>query len=57
MMDKANEAITVIAEGKFNPNSKSYNELQEEELKLKLIRNKALIIILVIVIFILIVFK
>jgi len=57
MMDKANEAITVIAEGKFNPNSKSYNELQEEELKLKLIRNKALIIILVIVIIILIVFK
>jgi len=57
IMDKANEAITLIAEGQINPGSQNYHSLKEEELKLKLVRNKLFIGILVIVIFILIVFK
>ena len=57
IMDKANDAITLMAEGKFNPNSQNYHYLKEEELKLKLMRNKLFIGILIIVIFILIVFK
>ena len=56
-MDKANEAITLIADGQINPGSQNYLSLKEEELKLKLVRNKLFIGILVIVIFILIVFK
>ena len=57
IMDKANEAITLMADGKFNPNSQNYHYLKEEELKFKLMRNKLFIGILIIVIFILIVFK
>ena len=57
IMDKANEAITLIAEGQINPGSQNYHSLKEEELKLQLVRNKLFIGILVIVIFILIVFK
>jgi ubiquinone biosynthesis protein len=57
IMDKANDAITLIAEGKFNPNTIAYRSLKEEELKLELIRNKILGGVLVLVIFVLIVFK
>jgi len=57
IMDKANDVMTLIAEGKFNPNSLSYQGLREEELKLELIRNKILGGVLVLVIFVLIVFK
>ncbi len=57
IMDRANDVMALIAEGKFNPNTLSYNSLKEEELKLKLMRNKILGGVLVLVIFILLVFK
>jgi len=57
IMDRANDVMTLISEGKFNPNTLAYRSLKEEELKLELMRNKILGGILVLVIFILIVFK
>ena len=57
IMDRANDVMTLIAEGKFNPNTLAYRSLREEELKLELMRNKILGGFLVLVIFILIVFK
>ena len=57
IMDKANDVMTLMAEGKFNPNTLAYHSLREEELKLELVRNKILGGVLVLVIFILIVFK
>ena len=57
IMDKANDVMTLLAEGKFNPNTLAYHSLKEEELKLELIRNKILGGVLVLVIFVLIVFK
>ena len=57
MMDRANDVMTLIAEGKFNPNNLSYRNLKEEELKLELMRNKILGGVLVLVIFALLVFK
>ena len=57
IMDRANDVMTLIAEGKFNPNTLSYRSLKEEELKLELMRNKILGGVLVLVIFILLVFK
>jgi ubiquinone biosynthesis protein len=57
MMDRANDVMTLIAEGKFNPNNLSYRNFKEEELKLELIRNKILGGVLILVIFVLLVFK
>ena len=57
IMDKANDVMTLITNGKFNPNTMSYRSLREEELKLELTRNKILLGILILVIFILLVFK
>ena len=57
IMDRANEVMTLISEGKFNPNTLAYRSLREEELKLELMRNKILGIVLALVIFVLIVFK
>ena len=57
IMDRANDVMTLITEGKFNPNTLAYHSLREEELKLELIRNKILGGVLVLVIFVLIVFK
>jgi len=57
IMDKANDVMTLISEGKFNPNTLAYKSLREEELKLELMRNKILGGVLVLVIFVLIVFK
>ncbi|MDC0059745.1 2-polyprenylphenol 6-hydroxylase [Pelagibacteraceae bacterium] len=57
IMDKANEVMTLMTEGKFNPNTLAYQSLREEELKLELIRNKVLGVVLLLVIFVLIVFK
>ena len=57
IMDKANDVMTLIAEGKFNPNTLAYRSLREEELKLEIMRNKILGGILVLVIIILLVFK
>ena len=57
IIDRANNIMTLMAEGKFNPNTLAYRSLKEEELKLELMRNKILGGVLVLVIFILIVFK
>jgi ubiquinone biosynthesis protein len=57
IMDRANDVMTLIAEGKFNPNTLVYRSLKEEELKLQLMRNKILGGVLVLVIFVLLVFK
>jgi ubiquinone biosynthesis protein len=57
IMDRANDVMTLITEGKFNPNTLAYHSLREEELKLELIRNKILGGVLVLVIFVLMVFK
>ena len=57
IMDRANDVMTLIAEGKFNPNTLAYYSLKEEELKLELMRNKILGGVLVLVIFVLLVFK
>ena len=56
IMDKANDVMTLIAEGKFNPNTMSYQSLKNEELKLQIMRNKILGGVLVLVIFAVIVF-
>jgi len=57
IMDKANDIMTLISEGKFNPNTLAYRNLREEELKLEIMRNKILGGVLVLVIIVLIVFK
>jgi len=57
IMDRANNVMALIAEGKFNPNTFAYHSLKEEELKLELMRNKILGGVLVLVIFVLLVFK
>ena len=57
IIDRSNYVMTLIAEGKFNPNTLSYYSLKEEELKLELMRNKILGGVLVLVIFVLLVFK
>ena len=56
IMDRANDVMTLLAEGKFNPNTLAYRSLREEELKLELMRNKIIGGILILVIIILIVF-
>ena len=56
IMDRANDVMTLITEGKFNPNTLAYRSLKEEELKLELMRNKILIGVLILVILVLIVF-
>ena len=57
IMDRANDVMTLIAEGKFNPNTTAYLSLKNEELKLEIMRNKILGGVLALVIFVLIVFK
>ncbi len=57
IMDRANNVMALIAEGKFNPNTLAYHGLREEELKLELARNKVLGGVLVLVILIFLVFK
>jgi len=57
IMDKANDVMNLMAEGKLNPNTLAYRSLKEEELKLELMRNKLLGGVLVLVIFVLLVFK
>jgi hypothetical protein len=56
-MDRANEVITLMSEGKYNPGSSTVRSLKEEELKMQLMRNKILGGVLILVIFVLIVFK
>ena len=57
IMDKANDVMTLISEGKFNPNTFAYRSLKEEKLKLEIMRNKILGGVLILVIFVLMVFK
>ena len=57
IMDRANDVMTLITEGKFNPNTMAYQSLKNEELKLEIMRNKILGVVLVLVIFAFIVFK
>ena len=57
IMDRANSIMTLMAEGKFNPNTLAYRSLKEEELKLELMRNKILGGVLILVIFVLLIFK
>ncbi|MDC1476486.1 2-polyprenylphenol 6-hydroxylase, partial [Pelagibacteraceae bacterium] len=57
IMDRANDVMALMAEGKFNPNSLAYRSLKEEELKLELTRNKMLGAVLILVIFVLLVLK
>jgi ubiquinone biosynthesis protein len=56
IMDRANDVMTLISEGKFNPNTMAYHSLKNEELKLEIIRNKILGGVLILVIFAVIVF-
>jgi len=56
IMDKANQALTLIAQGRIMPNSSSYYSLKEEEIKIKNFRNNSIIAFLVLVIFLLLVF-
>ena len=56
IMDRANDVMTLIAEGKFNPNTMAYHSLKNEELKLEIMRNKILGGVLILVIFAVIVF-
>ena len=56
IMDRANDVMGLIAEGKFNPNTMAYHSLKNEELKLEIMRNKILGGVLVLVIFAIIVF-
>ncbi len=55
-MDKANQALTSIAEGKITPNSSTYYSLKKEKLKIKSYRNNFIIAFLILVIFLLLVF-
>jgi hypothetical protein len=57
ILERANDVVNLMAEGKFNPNTLAYRSLKEEELKLQLERNKILIGVLALVIFSLMVFK
>ena len=56
-MDRANNIMTLMAEGKFNPNTLAYRSLKEEKLKLELMRNKILGGILFFVIIVLLVLR
>ena len=56
IMDKANQALTLISQGKITPNSSSYYSLKEEELKIKTFKNNSIIAFLVLVIITLLVF-
>ena len=55
-MDKANYALQLIAEGKFNLVSSNNTNLEVEKLKLKSFRNNILISVLGVAILVLIVF-
>ena len=56
-MDRANEALKIIAEGKLSPSSPSYHALKEEKLKMKLFKSNLIYGFLILVIFLLLVFK
>ena len=56
IMDKANYALQLMAEGKLNISSGNNNKLELEQLNLKNFRNNLIIGVLGIVIFVLLVF-
>ena len=55
-MDKANQALQLIAEGKLNIGIQNNKNLEVEQMKLKSLKNNIVISILSIVIFALLVF-
>ena len=57
IMDKANYALQLMAEGKLNISSGNNNKLELEQLNLKNFRNNLIIGVLGIVIFVLLVFE
>ena len=56
IMDKANQALTMIAEGKISPKSSSYYSLKEEEIKMQKFKNNFIFSFLILVIIVLLVF-
>ena len=56
IMDKANQALTMLAEGKITPNSGYYSSFKEEEIKLKSFKNNIIFGFLILVIIVLLVF-
>ena len=55
-MDKANQALTFLANGQIPQNSNSYNDLNTKKLEMTAFRNQSIIGFLVLVIFGLLVF-
>jgi len=56
IMEKANRALTLIAEGRISPNSSSYYSLKKEEIKMQSFRNNLVFGFLILVIILLLVF-
>ncbi len=56
IMEKANQALTMLAEGRITPNSNSYNNLKNQEIEMKSFKNNLIISFLVLVIILLLVF-
>ncbi len=56
IMDKANQALSMLAEGKVSPNSNSFNSLKIKEMKMKSFKNNLIIGFLTLVIILLLVF-
>jgi len=56
IMDKANQALTMIAEGKISPKSSSYSSLKEEEAKMQKFKNNFIFSFLTLVIIALLIF-
>ena len=55
-MDKANQALTMIAEGKISPKSSSYSSLKEAEAKMQKFKNNFIFSFLALVIIALLIF-
>ena len=56
IMDKANQALTMIAEGKISPKSSSYSSLKEAEAKMQKFKNNFIFSFLTLVIIALLIF-
>ena len=56
IMDKANQALSMLAEGKVSPNSNSFNSLKVQEMKMKSFKNNLIVGFLTLVIILLLVF-
>ena len=56
IMDKASQALSMLAEGKISPNSNSFSSLKIQEMKMKSFKNNLIIGFLTLVIILLLVF-